>query len=130
PVLRATVRALRLQLGIREFQLWTFLPNVADYVGTLGEQLAVYYCVDEWSLFGYLDREQTATAERALLEKVDAVFAINHALAEAKRVVNPRTFVALHGVDHAMFARALHPATDVPADLAALPGPRLGFYGT
>ena len=129
-ILRATIRALRLQLGIREFQLWTFLPNVADYVGSLGEQLAVYYCVDEWSMFGYLDRVQTVAAERELLAKVDAVFAINHALADAKRAVNPRTFVSPHGVDHAAFARALDAATPIPADLAALPPPRLGFYGT
>ena len=129
-ILRATIRGLRLQLGIKEFQLWTFLPNVADYVGTLGEQLSVYYCVDEWSLFGYLDREQTQAAERALLDKVDAVFAINRALADAKRVVNPHTFESPHGVDHAAFARALDPATRVPDDLAALSRPRLGFYGT
>jgi glycosyltransferase involved in cell wall biosynthesis len=129
-VLRAQVRVLRRQLGIEQFQLWTFLPNVADYVGTLGEQLAVYYCVDEWSLFGYLDREQTAAAERALLGKVDAVFAINRALADAKRAHNPHTFESPHGVDHLAFARALAPATRVPDDLAALPRPRLGFYGT
>jgi glycosyltransferase involved in cell wall biosynthesis len=129
-VLRATIRALCWQLGIDEFQLWTFLPNVADYVGSLGEQLAVYYCVDEWSLFGYLDHEHTAAAERALLAKVDAVFAINHALADAKRRINPRTFVSPHGVDHALFARALDPATEVPPELAVLPAPRLGFYGT
>jgi glycosyltransferase involved in cell wall biosynthesis len=128
-ILRATIRALRLRLGIRQFQLWTFLPNVADYVGTLGEQAAVYYCVDEWSLFGYLDREQTAAAERALLGKVDAVFAINTALAEAKRAVNPHTFESPHGVDHALFARALG-SVGVPDDLARIPGPRLGFYGT
>jgi glycosyltransferase involved in cell wall biosynthesis len=129
-VLRATIRALRLRLGIREFQLWTFLPNVADYVGTLGEELAVYYCVDEWSLFGYLDREQTAAAERALLGKVDAVFAINRELANAKRALNPQTFESPHGVDHALFARALDDGTRVPDDLAAIPRPRLGFYGT
>ncbi|HUJ59012.1 MAG TPA: glycosyltransferase [Kofleriaceae bacterium] len=129
-ILRATIRAWRLRLGIREFQLWTFLPNVADYVGTLGEQLAVYYCVDEWSMFGYLDRAHTERAERALLAKVDAVFAINGALADAKRALNPHTFVSPHGVDHALFARALDDATAVPADLAALPGPRIGFYGT
>lgn len=129
-VLRATVRALRLRLGIREFQLWTFLPNTADYVGTLGEQLAIYYCVDEWSLFSYLDKGQTVVAERKLLEKVDAVFAINHDLAEAKRKVCAATFEAPHGVDHAMFARALDARTEVPADVAALPGPRIGFYGT
>jgi glycosyltransferase involved in cell wall biosynthesis len=129
-LLRAQIRWWRNRLGIGPFQLWTFLPNVGDYVGTLGEALAVYYCVDEWSLFGYLDRAQTAAAERALLGKVDAVFAINGALAAAKREHNARTFESPHGVDHAAFARALDPATAVPADLAALPRPRIGFYGT
>ena len=129
-VLRATIRALRLKLGIEDFQLWTFLPNTADYVGTLGEQLSVYYCVDEWSMFSYLDKQQTVAAEEKLLDRVDAVFAINHALADAKRARNEATFVSPHGVDHALFARALDPATIEPADIAALPHPRIGFYGT
>jgi glycosyltransferase involved in cell wall biosynthesis len=129
-VLRATIRALRWKLGIDAFQLWTFLPNSADYVGTLGEESSVYYCVDEWSLFSYLDREQTAAAERALVEKVDAVFAINHALAEAKRAMNPATHVSPHGVDHAAFAKALDDGTPLPDDIAAIRGPRIGFYGT
>jgi nucleoside-diphosphate-sugar epimerase/glycosyltransferase involved in cell wall biosynthesis len=129
-ILRATIRMLRLRLGIQDFQLWTFLPNVGDYVGTLGEASSVYYCVDEWSMFGYLDREQTVAAERTLLAKVDAVFAINGALADAKRAVNPNTFESPHGVDHAQFARALSADTVVPADLEAIGHPRLGFYGT
>ena len=57
------------------------------------------------------------------------MFAINEALAEAKRPVNPETHVAPHGVDHARFARALEPDTTLPHDLAGLPGPLLGFYG-
>src|SRR5688572_3146824 len=80
-VLRAAIRGLRLRLGIKKFQLWTFLPTTSDYVGTLGEEAAIYYCVDEWSMFRYLNREQTVAAERALLGKVDAVFAINTSLA-------------------------------------------------
>jgi glycosyltransferase involved in cell wall biosynthesis len=129
-VLRATIRALRWKLGIERFQLWTFLPNSADYVGTLGEESSVYYCVDEWSLFSYLDREQTIAAERELLRKVDAVFAINHALADAKRDINPSTFVSPHGVDHELFARALDSTTEIPSDIASIVGPRIGFYGT
>lgn len=129
-LLRATIRALRLRLGIGEFQLWTFLPNVADYVGTLGEQLSVYYCVDEWSLFGYMDRNATVAAERELLARVDCVFAVNGALADAKRTYNPETHVAPHGVDYSLFSRALDGAVTVPADLAALRRPRIGFYGT
>lgn len=129
-LLRATIAGLRRRLGITTFDLWTFLPNVADYVGSLGERASVYYCVDEWSLFSYLDAAQTRAAELRLLGKVDACFAINHALADAKRPHNPATFVSPHGVDHAMFARALDPATAIPADVAALPRPVLGFYGT
>lgn len=129
-ILRATIGALRLRLGLKRFDLWTFLPNVADYVGTLGERRAVYYCVDEWSLFSYLDEAQTREAERALLRKVDACFAINHALADAKRTICPNTYVAPHGVDHAVFARALDDSLPVPADVAGLKRPIIGFYGT
>ncbi len=129
-ILRATIGVLRRRLDLRDFHLWTFLPNVGDYVGGLGESLAVYYCVDEWSMFSYLDRDETVRAERALLAKVDCVFAINSELAEAKRALNARTHLAPHGVDHALFARALDPATVVPADIAALPRPVIGFYGT
>ncbi len=129
-LLRATIRALRWQLGITRFDLWTFLPNVADYVGTLGEELAIYYCVDEWSMFSHLDPEATVAAEQELLERVDAVFAVNTALADAKRATCAAAYVSPHGVDHELFARALDETTQVPADLAALPGPRIGFYGT
>jgi glycosyltransferase involved in cell wall biosynthesis len=129
-ILRATIAMLRWRLGLREFDLWTFLPNVADYLGTLGERLSVYYCVDEWSLFSYLDEQGTRTAETALLNKVDVCFAINHALADAKRAVNPTTYVSPHGVDHEVFARALDPATALPADVTTLPRPIVGFYGT
>ncbi len=132
-VLRATIAALRLRLGLSKFHLWTFLPNVADYVGVLGESLSVYYCVDEWSMFSYLDRDRTVELEQRLLHKVDAVFAINHALADAKRAVNPQTFVSPHGVDVALFGRALDEGTAIPAELAAIRAtgrPVVGFYGT
>lgn len=129
-ILRATLQALRLYLEMDEFQLWTFLPNIADYVGTLGESLVVYYVVDEWSMFSYIDTDQTVASERKLLDKADAVFAVCHALADNKRKHNPETHLATHGVDHALFAKALDPATPVPADIASLPGPVIGFYGT
>jgi len=129
-LVRWTIAALRAQLGIERFHLWTFLPNTGDYVGALGEDLSVYYCVDEWSSFSSVDRELTARAERRLLERVDLTFATSRALVDAKRAVCPRTHHAPHGVDHARFAAALDDATRIPADLAALPRPRVGFFGT
>src|SRR5690606_35050257 len=109
--IRTFIRLVRRRLGIDEFHLWTFLPNVAEYLD-IGESLAVYYCVDEWSLFEYLDRDATAKAERELLERVDVVFAVNRALAEAKREFCAHTFVSPHGVDHELFSKALDPATE------------------
>jgi glycosyltransferase involved in cell wall biosynthesis len=128
-IVRATVRVLRARLEIVGFQLWTFLPNAAPYLGMPGQTLSVYYCVDEHALFSTLDRDRTAAAERELLANVDLVFATSDSLAERKRAVNPHTHVALHGVDHVRFARALYADTPEPADVAALPRPRLGFYG-
>jgi glycosyltransferase involved in cell wall biosynthesis len=129
-LLGLTLWRLRRQLGFADFQLWTFLPNVADYVGRFGESLSVYYCVDEFSLFSDIDRERTVEAERRLLAKVDCVFAVNEALRDAKREHNPETHLSRHGVDRELFARALEPETTVPADLARLPGPVVGFYGS
>jgi len=129
-ILRMTIRALRAQLGIDKFHLITFLPNTAPYVGTLGEELAFYYCVDEWATFPGLDREGTLAMERQLLERVDATFTTSLALREKKRRYCRNTFLAPHGVDYAKFASAIEDALPIPADLAALPGPRIGFFGT
>jgi glycosyltransferase involved in cell wall biosynthesis len=129
-ILRLTIRALRAQLGIDKFHLMTFLPNTAPYVGRLGEDLAFYYCVDEWATFPGLDRAGTIAMERALLEKVDATFTTSLALCESKSRHCKRTFLAPHGVDHAKFARAIDDKLELPADLAAFPGPRIGFFGT
>ena len=129
-ILAATIASLRARLQLSEFHLWTFLPNVADYVGAFGESLAVYYCVDEWSMFSYINLESTQAAERRLLERTDCVFAVTHALADRKRAANPNTFVSPHGVDHALFAQALASETRIPADIAGMPRPVIGFYGT
>ena len=45
------------------------------------------------------------------------------------RVLNPRTHVVRHGVDFDHFRAALDPATQIPAEIANLPRPVLGFFG-
>jgi glycosyltransferase involved in cell wall biosynthesis len=129
-ILRATIRALRYQLGIDKFHLVTFLPNTAPYIGTLGEERSFYYCVDEWATFPGLDREGTIAMERALLEKVDATFTTSLALKDKKSQHCKQTVLAPHGVDYAKFARAIDDKLEIPADLAALPGKKIGFFGT
>jgi hypothetical protein len=129
-LMRATIAIIRRKLGIRDFDLWTFLPTTGDYVGTLGEHTSIYYCTDEWSMFSTMDQRRMAETESRLLRKVDCVFAINEALADNKRTIAPTTFVSPHGVDYPKFARALDDDVAIPTEVASLPGPRIGFYGT
>ena len=129
-ILRLTLRMLRSKLGMKEFQLWTFLPNVGPYVGTLGESLSVYYCTDEWSKFTYVDGEKTAAAERQLISRAGIVFATAKSLVDARKKLNPRTYLARHGVDHDLFSAALSDETPVPQDLRTIAQPIIGFYGT
>lgn len=129
-LLRFMIGRLRRKLGMSDVQLWTFLPNVDDYVGALGERISVYYCVDEWAKFTYVDGARTAAAEQRLLRKVDLVFATAQSLVDARLPVNPRTYLARHGVQHEQFAQAMDARTIVPPDIADLPRPVIGFYGT
>ncbi|MBK9071775.1 MAG: glycosyltransferase [Myxococcales bacterium] len=128
--LAAMVRWWTHRLSFGAYDLWTFLPTTAPYVGHLGETFSAYYCVDEWSLFSNVDGAHVAAAERELLGRVDATFAINSALADNKRAHCPHTFEAPHGVAYDVFRAALEPSLATPADIAHVPRPHLGFYGT
>ncbi|MFN3649697.1 MAG: glycosyltransferase [Armatimonadota bacterium] len=128
-ILRATLAALRRKLSMREFQLWSFLPNAVEYAGRLGESLLVYYCIDEWSKFGYLDGERMARMDEEICRKADVVFATAHSLKASREPFNAETLLALHGVDHEHFSRALLPETPPAPELAGLRGPVIGFFG-
>lgn len=128
-ILKLTIAFIRWRLRIGRFQLWTFLPNVVNYVGKLGESLAVYYCTDEFSQFSYLNGAHIANQERELCRRADVVFTTAHTLLERRLPLNPETHLARHGVDHAHFATALDAATAEPEELAGAKRPILGFFG-
>jgi hypothetical protein len=116
------------RLGMRRPISWAFLPSAAAVAGTLGEELVLYHVVDEFSAFSDASAH-VAELERRLLRRADLVVASSQKLLDSKRRENPRAVLVRHGVDFAHFSRALDPATEVPADLAALPRPVIGFFG-
>ena len=128
-ILRSSIGLLRRRRGMNDFQLWSFIPSAAKYIGKLDESLVVYYCTDEWSHFSSVDRDRTMALERELCEKADIVFTTAATLLETKRPFNPETHLALHGVDQGHFARALDPATEVAPEMKNLSHPVVGFVG-
>jgi glycosyl transferase family 1 len=121
------LRAMR-RLGMRRPISWSFLPTAAPVAGTLGEDLVVYHVVDEFSAFSDAS-EHVAELEKLILSRADLVLASSEKLAAAKARLHPRVALVRHGVDHRHFAKALDPTTPVPADLARLPRPVIGFFG-
>ena len=108
----------------RDFQLWTFLPNVGGlrrHARRVARGLLLRRRVVACSATS--TRDGTVVAERALLEGSTACSrSTRRSPSASARSIRRRTS-ASHGVDHALFARALDPDTRVPADLAALPRP-------
>jgi glycosyltransferase involved in cell wall biosynthesis len=120
-------RALR-RLGFREPITWTFSPTSADVVGTLGESLVIYHCVDEYAAFSDADGQIEST-EKLLLRKADLILASSVPLLEKKRAFNSQTYLALHGVDYPHFHQAVEDSTPMAAELVDLARPILGFHG-
>jgi glycosyltransferase involved in cell wall biosynthesis len=128
-LLRAQVRAAMKQLRFERPISWSFLPASAPVSGTLGEELVVYHCVDEFSAFADTNGRQIAELERELLAKADLVITSAERLRESKARENPHTVLVRHGVDFEHFVKACDPGTAVPDELACLPHPVVGFFG-
>jgi glycosyltransferase involved in cell wall biosynthesis len=128
-LLRHTVvRAMR-RLAFRRPINWVFNPAAAVIAGTLGEDLLIYHCVDEYTEFTGVAARSIAEMEERLLQKADLVITSADRLQNAKSRSNPNTVLVRHGVDYNHFRRALDPATLIPAEVAGLPSPVIGFFG-
>jgi glycosyltransferase involved in cell wall biosynthesis len=118
--------------GISDPIVWVYHPGFGEAALRLPRKLLVYDCVDEYTAFpAYANcKEWLAAREQKLCENADLVFCTAPALYERKRVFNPAGTHYVHNVgdaDH--FKKALDPRTVVPADIAALPKPVIGFVG-
>src|SRR5205823_1069461 len=58
------------RLGFRRVVNWVFNPSASVVAGALGEELVVYYCVDEFTAFAGIP-PQLVEMERSLLRKAD-----------------------------------------------------------
>jgi glycosyltransferase involved in cell wall biosynthesis len=128
-LLRFQVRRAMRKLRFRHPINWVFNPPAAVVAGQLGEDVLIYQCVDEYGAFTGASVVAIQEFERHLLSTADVSLVSSERLLESRRRINPATALVRHGVDYEHFRRALEPGTVVPADLAALPRPILGFFG-
>jgi glycosyltransferase involved in cell wall biosynthesis len=128
-LLRVQVKRAMKQLRFQRPISWSFLPASAPVSGTLGEEFVVYHCVDEFSAFSDTNGRHIAELEERLLRKADLVITSAERLRENKAKVNPNTVLVRHGTDYRHFVKACDASTEIPADIANLPKPIIGFFG-
>ena len=107
--------------------VWFYSPSFFPLLADVRCDTVVYDCMDELSLFRGAPRE-LVQLENRLLRRADVVFTGGRSLYEAKRERNPAVYCFPSSVDRDHFARALG-GLPVPADMASIPGPVVGYFG-
>ncbi len=105
-----------------------FNPAAGLIAGKLGEEKLIYYCVDEYTKFTGASKG-LKEIEEDLFRKADLVIVSAEKLFESKHHFNKNTFIIRHGTDWNHFRTALADDTNIPAEIANLPKPIIGFHG-
>ena len=115
--------------GLRPRLLWTYSPLTTGLYNTARFDLVVYHAVDDISAQPGMPVDTIRAGEADLLQKADLVFVTAPNLRDMHIRANPETHYFPNVADFPHFNQALNPDTPVPADIAAIPGPRIGFVG-
>lgn len=108
--------------------LWFYTPMMYGFARHVDAAAVVYDCMDELSAFRFAP-PALRQLEADLLQRADVVFTGGHSLYEVKRSSHDNIHPFPSSVDVAHFQSARGTALPEPADQAAIPHPRLGFYG-
>lgn len=126
-----------LQTGVRDAMdlllidrplLWFYNPMDSGWtLGQFNELGVVYDCMDELSQFKGAPPE-LIEREARLMEAADVVFTGGYELWAKKSQQHPNTHFFGCAVEYDHFAQAQEDGP-IPDDLAAIPGPRVGWFG-
>ncbi|MGY3264604.1 glycosyltransferase [Lysobacter sp. HA35] len=108
---------------------WFYSPMPAPgYMGQFGAVGVVYDCMDELANFRFAPAD-IADRERFVMSNADVVFTGGYQLFDSKSKHHDNVHVYGCGVDVEHYSQARNPATEIPAAVAAAPGPRFGYFG-
>jgi UDP-galactopyranose mutase len=124
---REMINQLFAEYEVNEHILWYYTPMAMSWTRHLRPVATVYDCMDELSAFKGAPRS-LKDREAELFKRADLVFTGGQSLYEVKRHQHKNVYAFPSSIDAAHFAQARSLGAD-PADQAAIPHPRLGFFG-
>ncbi len=116
-------RRMLLRRGCRRIILYIWRPSLATAAQGVRYDLSCYHIDDSYS---FSDVElPLSEIEGKLIRNSDQVYLHSLGLLEKKGSINPHTMFVPNGVDYQAYSQKL----PEPADLAAIPRPRIGYTG-
>jgi glycosyltransferase involved in cell wall biosynthesis len=128
-VLALQIRIWLWMVGLRPRILWTYSPLTTELYDTGLYGMLVYHAVDDIKAQPGMPRDAIASAEAALARRADVIFATAPHIHETLKALNAECHYFPNVADFAHFNTALSGATQIPDDIARIPGPRIGFIG-
>ena len=129
-ILRVAIRRALKRLNWQADIFWTYWANSSYLVGNLGEQAAIYHCIDNFraSRYPLVSPAQIAALEEDLCQKVDLVITRTEGLARMLKPVSRRVEVIGGGVDTDLFDYSR--SFSLPETLKGMPKPIAGLVGS
>lgn len=124
---KALVDDLLTEYSIVKPTVWYYTPMAQKFAGHIEASCTVFDCMDELSAFKFAPKE-LKELEAQLLERADVVFTGGQSLYEAKKDRHHNVHAFPSSIDYDHFAKARRITHD-PEDQAAIPFPRIGFFG-
>jgi glycosyltransferase involved in cell wall biosynthesis len=127
---KSEIRSLLGRMNANRPWLWAFFAQSLSVLELPFEQV-VYDCVDYWPGFfpNTKERDYVSLVDTELCRRANLVFTGSEPMRLRQLNLNPRTFTIPHAADIPHFLKASDPETMVPAELADIPHPRIGFVG-
>lgn len=122
------LRELLVREGLEDYVFWYYTPMALHFTRDFSPCATIYDCMDELALFRFAPAE-LLELEAELLRRTDLVFTGGPSLYAAKRDRHPRVYLFPSSVDAAHFETAAAGTLPTHPLTAAVPTPRLGFYG-
>jgi glycosyltransferase involved in cell wall biosynthesis len=131
-LLSSQISGLARRRGFSKPILWIAIPTAIEVVGRLDEQLVIYHVSDKYDA-NTMDHATDPAFIRRLheraIEAADLIFySSRKLLAEASRS-QERSHLLEQAVDFDHWARINDGEVTVAAEVAKIPGPRIGYFG-
>ena len=131
-LLGAQIKRLATNRGLTKPILWIAIPTAADMIGTFDESVVVYHVSDKYDANTMDHATNPALIRRLHEQAIDAADLIFYSgrklFTEATRGAE-RSHLLEQGVEYDHWRHVNDGTMKVPAEIARIPRPRLGYFG-